>query len=83
MKVKSIKRIGTADVFNMSVDDTHEFIIQGGVVSHNCDDLRYFCMSRPIAPRIIEEKYEPMLDPLNQIVKTNGGFDRYNAIIRR
>lgn len=52
MKVKSITPAGTADVFNMEVDGTHDFVIQGGVVSHNCaDESRYFCMTRPISPR--------------------------------
>lgn len=52
MKIKTITYAGKADVFNMEVEDTHDFIIQGGVISHNCaDEARYFCMSRPIKPR--------------------------------
>lgn len=47
---------------------------------HIADMIRYWCMARPIAPRVIEEKKEPMFDPLNQFRKA----DRYNrAIIRR
>lgn len=53
MKVKKITRVGKSDVYNMEVDDTHNFIIQGGIISHNCaDEVRYICMSRPIKPRI-------------------------------
>jgi len=53
MTVKRITRAGRADVYNMEVDDTHDFVIQGGVISHNCaDESRYFCMARPIGPRI-------------------------------
>lgn len=52
MKVKSIKPAGEADVYNMEVDTTHSFVVQNGVVAHNCyDETRYFLMSRPIAPR--------------------------------
>lgn len=52
MKVKSVEYAGKADVYNMEVEDTHSFVIQGGVVSHNCaDEIRYFCMNRPIAAR--------------------------------
>ena len=52
MKVKNVTYAGKADVFNMEVEDTHDFVIQGGVISHNCaDEVRYFCMSRPIKPR--------------------------------
>lgn len=47
---------------------------------HCLDECRYFCMMRPIAPRHIEEKKQPMFDPLNQFVDKN----RYNrAIFRR
>lgn len=53
MKVKSITPIGKADVFNMEVEDTHDFVIQGGVIAHNCvDSIRYLLMSRPIKPRV-------------------------------
>lgn len=53
MKVKSVTRAGRADVFNMEVADTHNFVIQGGVIAHNCaDEVRYFCMARPISARI-------------------------------
>lgn len=32
---------------------------------HACDDIRYMCMTRPIQPRMIEEKKKPISDPLN------------------
>lgn len=39
-------------MYNMEVDTTHSFVVQNGVVAHNCyDETRYFLMSRPIAPR--------------------------------
>lgn len=67
MKVKSVTYAGKADVFNMEVEDTHNFVIQGGVISHNCaDEVRYMCMSRPIKPIKTEEKRKPMYDPLDQ-----------------
>lgn len=67
MKVKSVRYLGKADVYNMEVDDTHDFVIQGGVISHNCaDETRYMCMSRPIKPVIREEKREIVADPLDQ-----------------
>lgn len=36
---------------------------------HACDDVRYMCMMRPIAPREIETKYVPISDPLDQFTK--------------
>ena len=66
IKVKSVSYHGKADVFNMEVEDTHDFVIQGGVIAHNCaDEARYFCMSRPVsarAPKIPDEHYK---NPLN------------------
>ena len=67
MRVKSIKRAGRADVFNMEVEGTHDFVIQGGVVSHNCaDEVRYMCMSRPIKPVHPPVRVPIISDPLNQ-----------------
>ena len=66
MKVKSIKPAGYADVYNMEVEDTHDFIIQGGVIAHNCaDDWRYMCMSRPVSPIIPVKEDKLLIDPLN------------------
>jgi hypothetical protein len=65
MKVKRIEYAGKADVFNMEVEDTHSFVIQGGVVSQNCaDSIRYFCMMRPIAAPI-KEAESNSFDPLD------------------
>lgn len=69
MKVKSVEPAGTTDVYNMEVDDTHNFLIQGGVVAHNCMDAwRYVCMARPIKPTQPQEDREYGDDPLNQRV---------------
>lgn len=47
---------------------------------HAVDEIRYFCMMRPIAPRHIEIKEKPLHDPLNQFVD-KGSYNK--AIIRR
>lgn len=70
MKVKSIDRAGRADVYNMEVEGTHSFVIQGGVVSHNCgDEWRYMCMARPVEPIIPVKPRVILSDPLNQFTK--------------
>lgn len=52
MKVKRIVPAGVADVYNMEVDDTHDFAVNGGAIVHNCYDMaRYVAMKNPIAPR--------------------------------
>ena len=70
MKVKAISCVGERDVYNMEVEETHNFVIQGGVVAHNCaDETRYFCMMRPVKPRASVPKdrwhENPMYTALN------------------
>ena len=40
MKVKSISHAGKADVFNMEVEDTHDFVIQGGALTDDASVSR-------------------------------------------
>ena len=47
-KVKSVERIGSADVYNMEVKEFHNFSVNGGIIVHNCDSLRYFAVEYPI-----------------------------------
>ena len=66
MKVKSVSYAGKADVFNMEVEDTHDFVIQGGVISHNCaDSVRYICMANPMAPVEVKERKPVVYNPLD------------------
>lgn len=68
MKVKAVRRAGRADVYNMEVEETHDFVIQGGVISHNCaDEWRYFCMSRPVKPLLPAQPAKQWSDPLNMM----------------
>ena len=48
---------------------------------HSLDDCRYFCMMRPIAPRMIEVNKPMLFDPLNQFETKNNTYNR--AVIRR
>lgn len=51
IKVAKIEYAGKQDVFNMEVEGVHSFVVNYGIVSHNCyDDTRYFLMARPVAP---------------------------------
>jgi len=38
LKIKSIKLIGKADVYNMEVEKHHNFCVNGGLIVHNCYD---------------------------------------------
>ena len=67
MKVAKIEYAGKASVFNMEVEGTHSFIVNGGIVSHNCyDETRYFLMSRPIAPIEKKKRPAPFFDPYKE-----------------
>lgn len=46
---------------------------------HSLDDCRYFCMMRPIAPRIIKTEKKLEYDPLNQ----NEKIQRYDRAVYR
>ncbi len=46
---------------------------------HIADETRYFCMMRPIAPRVAKIEERPLYDPLNQYVESG---NRYKAIFK-
>lgn len=57
VKIKSIKFIGIEDVYNLEVEEHHNFSINGGLIVHNCDSLRYLLMSRPRPSKEIAKNY--------------------------
>ena len=57
IKVKSIVYAGKAPVYNMEVEKTHNFVVGGGFVAHNCyDEARYLFQMNPIPRREAEQK---------------------------
>jgi hypothetical protein len=76
MRIKAIRPAGRADVFNMEVEDTHDFVIQGGVISHNCaDEARYLCMMNPMKPVRVKERRPQVFDPLSSDEPRAGRYD--------
>ena len=58
--IKAIQKIVTADVYNMEVEDNHNFAIEGGLIVHNCmDAMRYFVKTKKIAK--IKTDYNPII----------------------
>ena len=48
--IKAIRKIGKADVYNMEVENNHNFAVEGGLIVHNCmDSMRYFVKTTMIA----------------------------------
>lgn len=52
--VKAVKLEGYADVYNMEVEDNHNFAVNGGLIIHNCDSMRYFVETM----KIVKPKYQ-------------------------
>ena len=63
-KVKSVKSVGIAQVFNMTVDVFHNFMVQRNVIVKNCDACRYFCISRVL--KTVEEEAVQLQDELDE-----------------
>lgn len=48
--VKSIKKVDPEPVYNMEVEDNHNFAVAGGLIVHNCmDATRYFVKTKKLA----------------------------------
>jgi hypothetical protein len=45
-RIVTKRYLGKRKVFNMEVEGLHNFVTAGGIVLHNCDMLRYYCVSR-------------------------------------
>jgi len=48
-RVKTKKFAGYEDVYNMEVSVHKNYAINGGLIVHNCDSIRYFASGRPVA----------------------------------
>ena len=64
----------------MMYDEHKPEDLDSDLEDHACDEIRYFCMMRPIAPRAIKEDNTPLYDPLNQYANHNTSN---RAIFRR
>jgi len=50
-KVKSVYQTGYEDVYNMEVENHHNYSVNGGFILHNCDSIRAFCVARMITSK--------------------------------
>ena len=64
VKIESISYLGKQDVYNMTVLGYHNYLINGGIISHNClDGTRYLCMGfwqyiKQLLPNISDKSTE-------------------------
>lgn len=66
----------------MMYDEHKPEDIDTNLEDHCADEVRYFCMSRPIKPRMVVDTYKPMVDPLEQF-KTDGEGNSIDRFMRR
>ena len=52
MKAKRISSAGIEPVYNMTVEDCHNYLIRGGIVLKNCDALRYYAITRTLGAQM-------------------------------
>lgn len=57
MKIRRISKAGKEPVYNMVVDEFHNYMIHGGIILKNCDALRYYCISRTMPTQAPTEEY--------------------------
>lgn len=61
-KVKSVEYAGRADVYNLEIEPTHNYIVCDGIVAKNCDSLRYLCDGRPSHRVMVPQEYDSQID---------------------
>lgn len=76
MKISTIRRIGIAPVYNMTVKEHHNFMVAGNVILHNCDALRYYCVSRQMPAVVEREREDSIFDGDDSAVED---YDSYLA----
>jgi hypothetical protein len=53
IKIAKIERVENQDVYNMEVQDHHNFTVEGGLVVHNCIDASRYALEGNAEPRIL------------------------------
>ena len=64
-KIVSIEFAGYEDVYDLTVDDYHNFAIAGGVFAHNCSEASYI-------PHMARKPVDMVIDELNFLDETYG-----------
>jgi hypothetical protein len=80
LKIKSKRDIGVQDVYDIQVKDQHHYILEGGVVSHNCGFL--FASSIVIAMKPLKLKEDAEGNKVTDVLGIRAGCKvmktRYN-----
>ena len=71
MRCVSVEDWNEQPVYCLFEPKTNSFTIEGGLIVHNCDTLRYLCMSRPVVVEVpksqmaLEEQWYKDFNPKN------------------
>ncbi|AWY06886.1 MAG: Hint (Hedgehog/Intein) domain protein [Caudoviricetes sp.] len=58
----SVKKLGRQPVYNMEVEQYHNFSVNGGIIVHNCmDSARYMVKTLRLVRRANEKPYQSIL----------------------
>lgn len=61
--IADIKPLGKQPVYNMEVDEYHNFSANGGIIVHNCmDATRYMVKTMRLVRRANTKEYRPIWD---------------------
>lgn len=61
--LEKIKPLGKQPVYNMEVDDYHNFSVNGGIIVHNCmDSIRYFVRTLRLVKKANEKPYQSVFE---------------------
>lgn len=61
--IASIKPIGKQPVYNMEVDEYHNFSVNGGIIVHNCmDATRYFVKTMRLVQKNNKRKKQSIFE---------------------
>lgn len=75
--IKSIRMIGTGPVYNLEVEDNHNFAVNGGLIVHNCQDaVRYFVKTKRLIRRDDKLKNRQLQGVTNENVSGSVQIDQ-------
>lgn len=61
--IAAIKSLGKAPVYNMEVDEYHNFSVNGGIIVHNCmDATRYFVKTMRLVQKNNKKQRKSIFD---------------------
>lgn len=63
----SVNLLGEQPVYNMEVDEYHNFSVDGGIIVHNCmDATRYFVKTMHLVQKNSKKQHKSIFDSAQQ-----------------